>query len=224
MPGPCGAGWVGDGGGSNGAAVTGPIPNSNVDVATPAAIAAALATRLRSIIFRSLRGFVCSTCWSAATQLTLKPTPQRRAARENSIGQLGADGGAAGTGHCGRYPGIPPPPRGLPPPLRPYLQHFSAGMPGGGPTGSVWKAGAAGGGSNGAAVTSPTPLVSADIPTPAAIAAAAVKRFRFIVRMPPQTFTTLVTSCLVGYAENHRRRTPCHRLPLPNRYKAQFYI
>jgi hypothetical protein len=32
-----------------GAAATGPIPNSSVDVATPAAIAAALATRFRFI-------------------------------------------------------------------------------------------------------------------------------------------------------------------------------
>jgi hypothetical protein len=40
------------------------------------------------------------------------------------------------------------------------------------------------------------------MPTPAAIAAAAVKRIMFIVRVPPQTFTTLVTSCVVGYAEN----------------------
>jgi hypothetical protein len=41
-----------------GAAVTGPIPNSSVDVATPAAIAAALAARLRFIGFRFPRGFV----------------------------------------------------------------------------------------------------------------------------------------------------------------------
>jgi len=47
---------------------------------------------------------------------------------------------------------------------------------------------------------SPTPLVSADMPTPAAIAAAAVKRFRFTLRVPPRTYTTLVTSCLVGYS------------------------
>ena len=38
-----------------GAAVTGPIPNSIVDVATPAAIAAALATRFRFIRFSFLR-------------------------------------------------------------------------------------------------------------------------------------------------------------------------
>jgi hypothetical protein len=39
-----------------GAALTGPDPNINVDMPTPAAIAAALATRLRSIVFRSFRG------------------------------------------------------------------------------------------------------------------------------------------------------------------------
>jgi hypothetical protein len=93
-----------------------------------------------------------------------------QAAREDSTGQPGLAGPA---GHCGRYPGIPPPPRGLPPPLRPYLQHFSAGMPGGGtPGGSGWKAGAGWSDSNGAALRSPAPLVSADMPTPAAVAAA----------------------------------------------------
>jgi hypothetical protein len=45
------------------------------------------------------------------------------------------------------------------------------------------------------------PLVSVDAPTPATIAAAAVKCFTSIMRVPPQTLTTLVTSCLVGYAE-----------------------
>ena len=74
-------------------------------------------------------------------------------------------------------------------------------MPGGGPAGSWWKAGADGSGSNGAALTSVIPLVCADMPTPAAIAAAANNCFRFIVRVPPQTFTTLFTSCLAGYAE-----------------------
>jgi hypothetical protein len=51
MPGP-GAGWVGDGGGSNGAALTRPAPNISGEMTTPAAIAAALATRLRVIGFR----------------------------------------------------------------------------------------------------------------------------------------------------------------------------
>ena len=54
MLGPPGAGAVvgaGDGLGI-GAAVTGPIPNSSGDTATPAAIAAALATRFRFIGFR----------------------------------------------------------------------------------------------------------------------------------------------------------------------------
>jgi hypothetical protein len=104
--------------------------------------------------------------------------------------------------------GIPPPPRGFPPPLRPYLQHFSAGMPGGGPPGSWWNAGADGGGFNAVALTTPNPLVIADRTTPAAITAAEVKCFGFIVRVPPQARTTLVTSCLVGYAE--LLRTPVY--------------
>src|ERR1700738_2495310 len=106
---------------------------------------------------------------------------------------------------------MPPPPRGLPPPLRPNLQHFSAGMPRGGP-GYGWKAGADGGGFNAVALTSPNPLVTADRTTPAAITAAAVKCFGFIVRVPPRTHTTLVTSSLVGYAENHQQRTRRYRL------------
>lgn len=100
-------------------------------------------------------------------------------------GQLdGACGGPPG-GHCCGYIGCPPPPRGPPGPTRPYLQHFSAGMPGGGPPGSGWKDGAGGGGSNGAALTSPTPLVSADMPTPATIAAAAATRLRLILSASP---------------------------------------
>ena len=75
-------------------------------------------------------------------------------------------------------------------------------MPGGGPPGSWWKAGADGGGFNAVALATPTPLVTADRMTPAAITAAEVKCFGFIVRVPPQARTTLVTSCLVGYAEN----------------------
>jgi hypothetical protein len=51
MPGPPGAGWVGDGGGSNGAALTRPTPNISGDMATPAAIAAVLATCLRFMGF-----------------------------------------------------------------------------------------------------------------------------------------------------------------------------
>jgi hypothetical protein len=58
MPGPPGAGWVGEGGGSNGAALTRPTPNISGEMATPAAIAAALAARLRFIGFRFPRGFV----------------------------------------------------------------------------------------------------------------------------------------------------------------------
>jgi hypothetical protein len=41
------------------------------------------------------------------------------------------------------------------------------------------------------------------MPTAAAITAAAARNFRFMVRAPPQTFTKLVTSCLIGYAETH---------------------
>jgi hypothetical protein len=40
------------------------------------------------------------------------------------------------------------------------------------------------------------------MPTPAAIAAAAARRFTVIVGVPPQTFTALVASCLAGRAEN----------------------
>ena len=84
MPGPPGAGWVGDGGGSNGTALTGPTPNISVDMPTPAAIVAALATRLRSIVFHSHPRLLRSTCWLAATQGTPKLTPQRCAATPSS--------------------------------------------------------------------------------------------------------------------------------------------
>src|SRR5271154_3372752 len=60
MPGPPGAGWVGDGGGSNGAALARPTPNISGEMATPAAIAAALAARLRFIGFRFPRGLLTS--------------------------------------------------------------------------------------------------------------------------------------------------------------------
>jgi hypothetical protein len=85
-------------------------------------------------------------------------------------------------------------------------------MPGGGPPGSWWKAGVDGGVFNAVALTTPNPLVTADRTTPAAITAAAVKCFGFIVRVPPRTRTTLVASCLVGYAEDHQQRTPRCRL------------
>jgi hypothetical protein len=52
MSGPPGAGWVGDGGGSNGTALARPTPIISGEMATAAAIAAALATRLRFIGFR----------------------------------------------------------------------------------------------------------------------------------------------------------------------------
>src|ERR1700684_4488357 len=62
MPGPPGAGGsVGAGDGLGiGAALTASIPNISGDTATPAAIAAALATRFRFIGFRFPRGFVVS--------------------------------------------------------------------------------------------------------------------------------------------------------------------
>ena len=50
------------------------------------------------------------------------------------------------------------------------------------PAGSGWKPGAGGSGSSGAALTSPTPHVSPDMPTPAAIAAAAANLLRFMLQ------------------------------------------
>ena len=197
---PGAGGLVGPGDGLGiGAALTGANPDISGDTAMPAAIAAALATRLRFIGFRFPRDFhksnVLVSAYPGAAE-TNPATPridvaigltvccEARWPDRTSTGQLG---GGPVTGHCGGYSGTPPPPRGLPPPLRPYRQHFSAGMPGGGPPGSGSKAGTAGGGPIGAAFTSPTPLVNADMQTPAAIAAAAAKRLRFIVRVPPQT-------------------------------------
>ncbi len=56
LPGPPGAGGlVGDGGESNGTALTGPIPDISVDMPTPAAIAAAPAARLGFIALHSPR-------------------------------------------------------------------------------------------------------------------------------------------------------------------------
>jgi hypothetical protein len=55
MAGPPGAGWVGDGGGSNGAALTTPAPNISGEMAMPAAIAATPAERLRFIGFASVK-------------------------------------------------------------------------------------------------------------------------------------------------------------------------
>jgi hypothetical protein len=92
-------------------------------------------------------------------------------------------------------------------------------MPGGGPPGSWWKAGADGGVFNAVALTTPNPLVTADATTPAAIIAAAVKCCEFILRVPPRTRTTLVTSCLVGYAENHQQRTLRYRLAVNELFK-----
>jgi hypothetical protein len=95
-------------------------------------------------------------------------------------------------------------------------------MPGGGPPGSGCTAGTPGGGSAGAALANPNPLVSVDMPTPTTIAAAAPVRFRFMMRVPPQTVTTLVTSCLAGYAE--KPNGVYHRLASFDRCKDQFYL
>jgi hypothetical protein len=61
------------------------------------------------------------------------------------------------------------------------------------------------------------------MPMPAAIAAAAAKLFSFILRVPPQTYTTLVASCLVGYAE----KPTVHEVPpsaFAVRSTSQFYM
>jgi hypothetical protein len=88
------------------------------------------------------------------------PACQLPKLKVRTTGQLG---GGAGGGHCCGYIGCPPPPRGPPGPTRPYLQHFSAGMPGVGPPGSGWLIGDGGGGSSGAALTGPTPNGSVEI-------------------------------------------------------------
>jgi hypothetical protein len=54
-----------------------------------------------------------------------------------------------------------------------------------GPPGAGWQFGHGGGGSNGEALTSPTPTVSADMPTPVAIVAALTMRFTYIVGSSP---------------------------------------
>ena len=139
-----GRGWRG---GSSGSALTIPAPVS-ADKPMPTAIAAALAARLRSVVFRSClrlyafnmlaRGYPENTETNPATARTapasqpptvkLRPlVGQREKARP---GQLG--GGAAGW-HCGGYTGTPPPPLGPPGPWRPPSQHFLAGMCCGGP-------------------------------------------------------------------------------------------
>ena len=99
-----------------------------------------------------------------------------------------------------------------------------AGMPGAGPLGSGWTAGTPGGGSDGAALARPNPKVTVEIPTLAAIVAAAVKRLMFIVRVPPQTFTTLVANCLVGYAGKYRRRKPISPFCLCDSCEPQSYV
>ncbi len=82
-----------------------------------------------------------------------------------------------------RHTGCPPPPLGLPGPV--HGIRISGCARGGvglssGPPGPGWQFGHGGGGSNGAALTSPTPYVSADMPTPVAIAAALAMRFTYI--------------------------------------------
>lgn len=49
-----------------------------------------------------------------------------------------------------------------------------------GPPGPGWQSGHGGGGSDGAALPWPTPNVSADIPTPIAIAAVPARRFTYM--------------------------------------------
>jgi hypothetical protein len=49
-----------------------------------------------------------------------------------------------------------------------------------GPPGPGWQSGHGGGGSDGAALTSPAPHVIADVPTPIAIAAAPARRLTYI--------------------------------------------
>jgi hypothetical protein len=76
-----------------------------------------------------------------------------------------------------------------------------AGLPGGpviaGPViagpGPGWQVGHGGGGSDGAALTSPAPNVSVDRPTPAAVAAAAAISFTYILISQASMFSTLVT-------------------------------
>jgi len=94
---------------------------------------------------------------------------------------------AAGSQRGGSYCGCPPPPLGFPGPTRggcgAGLHERGAGLscgPFSGPPGPGWQFGHGGGGSNGAALTSPTPNVSADMPTPVAIATAPATRFTYI--------------------------------------------
>jgi hypothetical protein len=215
---------LGDGAGvSSGTAPTDPRLNVSVAMPTPTAIAAALALREISITFRSLREFFRR----ADRRLLRNPEfpPLRREehvslldTRINGDNHLPRSDTAAPDdeadsaeptdvrqtrpAHGGRYPGMPPPPRGLPPPDRPYRQHFSAGIPGGGPPGSGWTAGTPGGGSDGAALTSANPLVSVEVPTAATIAAAAATCFRFIVGVPPRLSPRWLLAGLAGYAED----------------------
>jgi hypothetical protein len=91
-------------------------------------------------------------------------------------------------------------------------------MPGGGPLASGWLTGNGGAGNNGAALTSPTPLVSPDMPIAATDATPAAMRLKFTIRVPSQILITLVTNCTRGYAENRHWRTRSRRL---TSYKAQ---
>jgi hypothetical protein len=200
---------LGDGEGvSSGTAPTDPKLKVSVAMPMPAAIAAALALREMSItsvpsasVFRRAdRRLLCNTELAPLRREEHVSLLNTRINGDNHLsrGDNAApnDDGADSAeqtdvcqtrpAHGGKYPGMPPPPRGLPPPERPYRQHFSAGIPGGGPPGSGWTAGTPGGGSDGAALTSANPLVSVEVPTAAAIAAAAATRFRFIVGMPPR--------------------------------------
>jgi hypothetical protein len=96
--------------------------------------------------------------------------------------------GPAGEGaHRGCwYDGCPPPPLGFPGPTRGGSGSGLQGGAGGGlpcdpfpgPPGPGWQSGHGGGGSEGTALTSPH--VSADVPTPIAIAAAPARRLTYI--------------------------------------------
>jgi hypothetical protein len=87
------------------------------------------------------------------------------------------------------YEGCPPPPLGPPGPTRMTggcgLNGWSGTGAGGGPPGSAAQSGHGGGGSNGAALTCPVPPVSAAMPTPTAIRAAAARRLTSISVLLP---------------------------------------
>jgi hypothetical protein len=70
---------VGGDGFGMGAALTDPSPNVRVDNPRPAAIAAALAKRLRSIVVRSLRGYVVFSVLACGYPANAETNQRRRA-------------------------------------------------------------------------------------------------------------------------------------------------